>query len=67
MHVEFIERDDEVVIRAIPSLLELAGSLKPYAVGKTTDLRIVREEALAEMAKEKVEKMTKENADAKKH
>jgi len=55
--------DGKIVVTPMKSLLELKGALKQYAAGKTTDLNEIREQALAEMAREKVEKMAREDAD----
>jgi len=62
--VDFDYRDNEIVMRPMKSLLDLKGALKPYAIGKTNDLNEIREQALAEMAREKVDKMAEEDADA---
>ena len=39
-------RNDEIILRRVKSLRELAGALKPYAVGKTTDLDEIREQVM---------------------
>lgn len=62
--VEFEYHDNIVIMRPMKSLLDLAGVLKPYAAGKTNDLNEVREQAMVEMAREKVKKMVQENEDA---
>jgi len=42
--VELDIRDDEIVIRPIKSIMELAGILHKYAEGKTTDWETIRSE-----------------------
>lgn len=52
MQVEVIVRGDEVVLRPLKPLRELAGIYQEYARGKTTDYDVIREQAMIEIAKE---------------
>jgi AbrB family looped-hinge helix DNA binding protein len=45
-------RGNEIVLRPLPSVSELAGCLREYAVGKGTDFARIREEAMTIMAEE---------------
>lgn len=45
-------RENEIVIKPMKSIMELAGILREHAKGKTTDWDTIREETMAAVARE---------------
>ncbi|MCX6377467.1 MAG: AbrB/MazE/SpoVT family DNA-binding domain-containing protein [Armatimonadetes bacterium] len=45
-------RENEIAIRPVKSILDVAGTLREYAKGKTTDWDTIREETMKAVARE---------------
>ena len=48
-------RDDEIILRPVKSIMDLAGIFHEYAKGKSTDWDTIREETMKKVAQEIVD------------